>query len=151
MANTTLIVIMIWFCFGVMWATLHDTMNTTLPETFPVALAESTSTWNVMQWIWNFLPLMMGLNIGIASYKNEGSYAMQKIGSTLKNSIILFIVVTMIMILWLSTYNFTFHTLPDSMAMLHMTAGPSYLLTVYNSALLCVIIGLILIMFAAAL
>jgi hypothetical protein len=151
MANNTLAVIMIWVLLGIVWSSLHDIILIDFPANNPIPVTESPDTWRVMYWIWNFLPVIIGLNLGVAAYKSEGSYGLQKIAGTTKNGIILLLAVTSIMLLWLSTYNFVFHTLPDTLTILHINTAPPYLLTIYNSAMLVLIIGLVAIMFIAAL
>jgi hypothetical protein len=146
MANLTLKVIMLWVLLGLLWASLHDTVTVVLPSAFTTPIAENPGTWGIMVWIWDFLPILIGLNLGVSAYKSEG-----RILGTTKNSIILLIAVTAIMLLWLSTYDFTFHSMPTTLTNLHIQTAPSYLLTMYNSAMVFLIIGLVAIMFIAAL
>jgi len=149
MANAFLTVLMAVFVLGLIWAALYDTINTTLPTMFPVPIAESNSTWCVLQWIWNISVVAIALSIGIAAM---GGQRRNQYGPSVTPPIlvgfIVFVCWTTIILLWAAFYNPIFHTIPTAFAAFDPTPAPTYLLTFYNSGCILMTIGLGMGMFA---
>jgi hypothetical protein len=141
MANPFLTALLAFFVLGLLWAALYDTVNNVLPAQFPVGMAESNSTWCVLQWIWNLSAVLIAVNIGIGAMRSSKNQYGQSISGPVITGFICFVCWTTIILLWAMFYNPLFHTIPDAFAPFG-TAAPGYLLVFYNSGCVLMTVGL---------
>lgn len=46
-------ILMFWFILGVLWASLYEYINTTIPAANTTAITNSGDTWTTILWVWN--------------------------------------------------------------------------------------------------
>lgn len=148
MANPLLTALLSWFVLGLLWAALYDTVNNTLPTLFPVGIAESNSTWCVLQWVWNISAVVIALSIGIGAMRSSRNQYSQSISGPVITGFIVFVCWTVIILLWSIMYNPLFHIIPTAFAHFSPVAAPAYLLIFYNNGFILMTVGLGIGMFA---
>jgi hypothetical protein len=148
MANPLLTALLSWFVLGLLWAALYDTVNNTLPTLFPVGMAESNSTWCVLQWVWNISAVLIALSIGIGAMRASRNQYGTSISGPVITGFIVFVCWTTIILLWSILYNPLFHIIPAAFAHFSPVTAPAYILTFYNSGCVLLTVGLGLGMFA---
>jgi len=133
---------------GLLWAALYDTVNNVIPAQFPVGIAESNSTWCVLQWIWNISTVLIAVSIGIAAMRPARNQFGQSISGPIITGFIVFVSWTVIILLWAIFYNPIFHIIPAAFAAFSLAGPPAYLLSFYNNGCILMTVGLGIGMFA---
>lgn len=140
MANPLISILVSWFVLGFLWASLYDTINTTLPNMAPIALSESGGTWNILLWIWNAGIVILALATAIASFKGRTT-------AGIVSAVEVFTCWTLLIFIWIVLYTPINSTIPNALnawahAMNPAYVAPTYLLGYYNNGAIILMVGL---------
>jgi hypothetical protein len=97
-------------CIGFMYAACYDTIHTTIPATFPLAVTEDAETWNFFLWIYDISCVIISIGTGI-NVILSGRIVKQVIALS-----IYFVCMLTTLFLWAANYNILLHLIPDAIS-----------------------------------
>ncbi len=105
-ASKLITIIMFWFILGVVWASLYDFINTTIPTANPVAITNSGTTWTTLLWVWNIGIVVLAVG-GAFCLINDGN-----IGAIISLDCVVLSAWIVILLLWAYLYTPVNITIP---------------------------------------
>jgi hypothetical protein len=146
MANSFITLVMAWIAIGLVWAVFYDPLNNTLPAQYPGGPVNSPGTWSILLWIWNCSALLMGLTMAFSAGKPAKNQYGPSIVPAVLSACELLVLMTSLIFLWLVLFTPINITIPGTFnawaeSINPAYSAPTYLLDIYNSCTVFLMIG----------